>query len=324
MAASRTILRAVEGLGGGDLLVYLISGGSSSLFEVPAPGLAADDLIEAYDLLLGCGAPIADVNAIRSVLSAVKAGGLARAAYPARVLTLAVSDVIGDEAAVIGSGPTVAAPPRTSCTALAAKWGLTERLPSAVVDRLHRAPLSGAPTAIVDYVVVASNRTARRAAERALERRGYRCVPAPLDPLAGDVDAAAGSIADAVEAHVAESVRWAFVAGGETTVELTAAVGNGGRNRHLACRLACLLDGVERFSLLCAGTDGVDGAGPAAGAVIDGASAARMRDAGHDPARALARFDAGTALAAAGDAVQTGPTGTNVGDLVIAVGAAAP
>jgi glycerate 2-kinase len=317
-AASRRILDAAATLGEGDRLLLLLSGGASSLFEVPAPALVPSDALAVYEALLRSGLPIDQMNLLRSALSMVKGGRLAAVARPAPTVTLAISDVVGDDPAVIGSGPTVAAQgsvgeAKRLLDALELDEQLRERVGAALGPAVEDVP-SG------HYRIVAAATDAAQAARHKLHECGYGSVVSPVDPLVGDAEAVAGEIAGVIRARVREPGRWGLVMAGETTVRLPADAGVGGRNRHLACLVAKLLDGVPGFAFLAAGTDGIDGSATGAGGVVDGESAARMRVAGIDLLGALRGFDSGTALAAVGDDIVTGASSTNVGDLVVAAG----
>jgi len=322
LAVSRDALARVQALGQNQRLLYLVSGGSSSMFEVPLPSICDEDLIETYSLLLTSGLPIDRINVVRRALSSTKGGGLARAAYPAAVTTLAVSDVEGDVAEAIGSGPTVLVedPPGLACKILDDAQ-LLDRLPDSVVVEL-REPSAGKPTGptrIEEFEVVASVAHAEDGAFERLEQLGYRCLAPPVERLSGDASDAAWSLVEGIEKAVAGGDKCAFAMGGETTVKVPPEAGVGGRNQHMAAVLAAALHGKSGFACIVAGTDGIDGTSDAAGALVDGNSAAGAAALGHDLRTALAEFDAGGAFAASGDAIVTGPTGTNVGDLLVAV-----
>ncbi len=321
LRASRRILDAVGRLGAGDTLLYLVSGGSSALFEVPRPGLADDELIEAYRVLLGAGAPIGEMNLVRTRLSLVKGGGLARAAYPARVVTVSVSDVIGDDPATIGSGPSVPADPSASDAALVLdRHALADALPpSAVEILLGEGSSSAGPSLIAGYRIVASASLAAEGARENLLAAGYSLYPAGDLALEGDAETLGRSLARRVEEMLEAGDASALVLAGETTVRIPADAGDGGRNQHLAASLALGTAGQSGFACVVGGTDGCDGSSAAAGAAIDGRSVARSERAGYPLERALAAFDTGRAFAASADAILTGPTGTNVGDLFVAV-----
>jgi hydroxypyruvate reductase len=261
----------------------LISGGASSLVEVLRPGKSLDDLHELNRWALQSGTPIAAINAARRQLSCLKGGGLARLAAARSVRALMISDVPGNDPRVIGSG------------------------------LLHGA----AATQEVPVRIVASIGLACRAAATAAKARGLqaRVVRARL---AGDAAELGARIASSLGRQVPGVLQ---VRGGESTVRLPDQPGRGGRNQHLA--LAAALEFERRqltqTYLLAAGTDGIDGTSDDAGALVDAATCLRARDAGCDPYQSLARADSGTVLEAAGDLLHTGPTATNVGDLVLAL-----
>ena len=294
-------------------VLALMSGGASALLEVPRGDLA--ELVATTRALAAAGAPIAELNAVRTALSTVKGGELAaRCAVP--VATLAISDVVGDDLAVIGSGPTVRptgaavdARARDILDAYGEAWpaALAEPAPSA------RAPSGERDDARADdrAVLLAPLAAFADAAHAALVARG---VPARLlaTPLVGDVHA----VAAALVATPGPLVAW-----GEPTVRLPAAHGEGGRAQQLALALAAQLRGGARAALVI-GSDGVDGPAPherptPAGAFVDGTTWDAIEAAGIDPAAALARCDAGPALAAVGALVVIGPTGENHADLVL-------
>jgi len=328
--SSLAILEAVRGLRQGQTLLFLLSGGASALLEAPSDDVEPGDLIETHGLLVGSGADIGDINRVRACLSAVKAGALLRAAAPARVVTLAISDVRGDDPAVIGSGPTFPQPIDAS-----AAWqlvqGLGLRLPRSVQARLerlaHRVQDHDAAVRAhgdVDYRIIACAADAAGAAGRALQADGYRVTQLEL---AGSTEEAAARIAAALSPLQAAGAAAAIVAAGETLVRLPqGAAGRGGRNLDLAARLAIAMGehAQRQVAVVCAGTDGRDGSSTAAGGVVDTRTAARAAAAGRDLRRALAAFDTEPALAAADALLVTGPTGTNVGDLLVAVTGAGP
>lgn len=325
LMASRDILAAVSSLRSDEKLIYLVSGGTSALFEVPHVDLDDADVIAAYEALLGCGAPIAEINLVRRGLSQLKGGGLAGAAYPAAVLTLAVSDVAGDDPVTIGSGPTVVANDSSEAVLEVLEgYGLGERLPAAVLSRLAgaaRAITSAAlqPANIDGYHVVASISQSEDAACDRLEALGYEVVAPPASQLRGDALKAGLAIAAGLQARMQDSASAvAFVVGGETTVRLPAHPGVGGRNHHLAAVMAAALAGQAGFACMVGGSDGCDGSSDAAGALVDGDTAERAQAVGYDLRAALAAFASAEALAASGDSISTGPTGTNVGDLLVA------
>ncbi len=290
----------------GDVLLVLISGGASALLEAPRDGVTLDELRRTAAALMAAGAPIAELNLVRSALSRIKAGGLV-AHCPTRVVTLAISDVIGDDLATIGSGPTIApsAPLSARATEVLRAHGIA-------VPRVLAAPDASCSPRIGDMARVIAPMTAfADAVIVALGSRGIHTTR--LDPpIAGDVHAVAVELA----ARSGLVVAW-----GEPTLAVPAGHGEGGRAQQLALELAHRLRGTHRVAL-CIGSDGADGPAPAhrappAGAFVDGSTWDAAITAGHDPDAALARCDAGTLLAAVDALVVTGPTGINHADLVI-------
>ena len=310
-AAAAAVLARAAGLGAGDRLLLLVSGGGSAMLPAPAAGLTLDDKAAVNRLLLGSGADIVTVNLIRQQLSRIKGGGLARAAAPAGVTALILSDVIGDDLRAVASGPTL---PAIGSRAEAAQrlraLGLWPALPEAVRRHLSAPAGTVAPVPDADNRLIGSNAQSVAAIAAAARAEGVAVHVAPA-PLVGDVAEAAARIlaARAPGLHL-----W----GGETTVRL-AGDGLGGRNQELALRVALGAAGQggwpDGWVFLSGGTDGRDGPTDAAGGLVDAASPSRMRAAGVDPEFALARNDSHTALAASGDLLMTGPTGTNVADL---------
>jgi glycerate-2-kinase len=321
-ASTRELLQLVAGLAKDDLLVVLLSGGGSALMAAPEAGLTLDDVRATTRALLEAGAPIEAVNTVRRQLLAAAGGGLARTAAPAQVVTLVLSDVLGDPLPAIASGPTVPSP-TTADDALAVldRFGNRDGVPAPVV-----AFLTGLSGFVEDLAwagrnriqVLANNSTAVEEAAATLSDRGYRTVihPGFLEGEASARGRQLGGLARAMSPMGSA----AFLVGGETTVTVRG-TGLGGRNHELALAAAIeLADGAGRV-VLSAGTDGVDGLAEAAGAVVDPSTVARLHDAGIDLSTALADNDSGTALAAVGDAILTGPTGTNVCDVTMVLAA---
>jgi glycerate-2-kinase len=317
-ASCRRLLELAGSLGEEDLFVVLLSGGASALLAAPRPGLSLEDVRTTTTALLSSGATIHQLNAVRRQLLAAAGGGLGRAAAPARVVTLVLSDVLGDLIPDIASGPTVPSP-TTAADALGVLGGLgvVADIPRSVVDVLRARVETADNNAWVDRSqihVLANNRTAVEAAAACLADRGYRTVAHPGD-LTGEARDRGALLARFAEAFSSRRPT-AFVAGGETTVTVRGS-GTGGRNHELALAAALELAGRRQVVILAAGTDGIDGLSDAAGAVVDAGTPARARAAGVDLAAALAGNDSGPALAATGDAIRTGPTGTNVCDLAL-------
>ncbi len=309
-AAAEAVLAALNGLGGRDRVLALVSGGGSALLPAPAAGLTLADKAEVNRLLLASGADISEMNLVRQQLSRLKGGGMLRAAAPAAVTALILSDVIGDDIRAIASGPT-AAPlgTRGQARATLEARGLWQALPEAVRQHLERdetAPLP--PLGSADNRLVGSNRLSVEA--MASEAGGTARIGSLA--LCGDVASAAEEVARAW--HAGPGIT---LFGGETTV-VVRGHGQGGRNQELALRLALL---AERqgwpadWCYLQAGSDGRDGPTDAAGGLVDGGTAERIRAAGLDPEARLAANDSLPALDAAGDLLRTAGTGTNVADL---------
>ncbi len=321
-AAAAEILALVHGLGEQDLVLFLVSGGGSSLSTLPAPGLSLADLIAVNTALLNSGAPIGEMNCIRKHLSAFSGGRLAAAAFPARVVTLAISDVPGDDPAVIASGPTVADPSTfAEARALVAHYGMA--LPPAVVAHLaagaEESPKPGDPhLAHAELRMVATPLLALRA--MAAEARSLGLVPLVLgDALEGEareLGKALGGMALAARLH-GEPLPGPCVllSGGETTVTINGPAGEGGRGTECLLGMALALQGTPGIWALCCDTDGIDGKSEAAGAICTPDTLARARALGLDPRASLAGHDSTGLFRRLGDLVVTGPTLTNVNDV---------
>ncbi len=328
-AATARLLARVAAADAATLVLVVLSGGASSLLEAPAPGLTLADLRAVTERLLAAGADIATLNAVRKHCSRVKGGGLCRVAGGARGLwALVLSDVVGDDPATIASGPTVADPTTFADAAAAlARHLRPDEVPPAVRAHLASGSAGRLPETVkpgdpvlrgTHTVVVGGNGAAVAAAAAAARMRGY-ATDIVDEPLAGD----AADAGRALAAHLRAAPRGravAVVAGGETTVRVVPG-GVGGRCQHLALAAAAVLAG-EPCVLLAAGTDGVDGPTRAAGACVDGGTVGRALALALDPVAALAATDSHALLAATGDLVVTGPTGTNVADVVVALRAA--
>jgi hydroxypyruvate reductase len=307
LAAGRRLLDVIDAAPPGQDILFLISGGASSLVEVPMAGLDEAGLARANAWLLGSGLPIDAVNRVRKALSRVKGGGLLGRLGDRAVRALAISDVPGDDPAVIGSGLLV---PEGDLGARLAALALPGWL-RALVDRglEERGALPpGGPR----VELVATLDAARRAAAEAGTRLGL-AVHLHSGFIAGDAAERGRDLAAALLAGPPGLSVW----GGETTVRLPSDPGRGGRNQHLALAAATVLAGHGDCFLLSAGSDGSDGPTEDAGALVDGGTLARAAVEGLDAAECLARADAGRLLAAAGDLIHTGPTGTNVMDLIL-------
>jgi glycerate-2-kinase len=320
-SAAARILALVQGLTADDLVLALISGGGSALMPLAAPGLTLADKQAVNRALLACGATINEMNVVRRHLSAIKGGRLAAAAYPARMVTLAISDVPGDDPAAIASGPTVPDPSSfADARAIVARYGIA--LPDVVRAHLEVAaeetPKPGDPRlARAEYRMIATPLMSLEAA--AAEARALGLNPIILgDALEGEAREAGtllAGIARSVAAHAQPTASPAvLLSGGETTVTLGGAKGAGGRNGECLLGLAAALAGHPGIWALMADTDGIDGSEDNAGAVTTPDTLARSRAAGTDPLAALSAHRSHDVFKTLGDLVVTGPTLTNVND----------
>lgn len=319
----------------GALILFAISGGASALCEHLAPGGVSDeDLYETHRFLVGCGEPIATINAVRTRLSALKGGGLARAAPLAQQVTVALSDVNPGDLRSLGSGPTILPAPRDLGRGAATiPDAILRGVPAAVADLL-RLPVGGSaprprPPSSTVAVLGDNRRAIAAAAELAAARLGVP-VETSWRPQEPSVEEAACSLSQWCRRRSREALegghvprRSAFVSGGEVRCAVRGA-GIGGRSAETALRTAFGLDAQadlrgRDLAVLCCGTDGMDGNSPAAGGVVTPTTLARARTLGLDPAAMLIASDAYTLLQATGDAVVTGPTGNNLRDLRIVV-----
>ena len=318
--AARRIMETVSGLSHDDLVVALISGGGSALLPAPALGLTLEDEQAINRQLLASGAPIGVMNLIRNQFSTIKGGRLAAHAGPARVATLVVSDVPGDDPAVVASGPTIAL---SGTRELARKYATLYRLtlPPAAAALLegddNPAPLANAPGFAANTVrTIASAALSLEAAADLARGQGVEAaiLSDSIEGEARDVAQVHAAIAREISARNRPFKKPVVVlSGGETTVTLRGK-GRGGRNAEFLLAFAIAIDGTEGITALAADTDGIDGSEDNAGAYADGTTATRLRKAGVDPLAALANNDAYSAFAAIGDLLVTGPTGTNVND----------
>ena len=316
--AADRMLAAVGGLGPNDLVVALISGGGSSLLAKPAPGLTLADKQAVSEALLASGAPIREMNTVRKHLSAIKGGRLARAAHPARVITLAMSDIPGDDPAMIASGPTLAdASTLADARTVIARYDL--RVPPAVAAYLEDAQETPKPGELVEDVRLIATPTAalRAAAARARELGFAPLVLGELEGESRDLGIVMAGIARSVRVHSLPIAPPAvLISGGETVVTLSnQPAGRGGRNMEFLLALAIALDGLTEVWSIAADTDGRDGSEDAAGAIVTPDTLARAQAAGLDPRMMLHKHDSYTLFDTLGDVVRTGPTFMNVNAL---------
>jgi glycerate 2-kinase len=322
LRATEAILKSLNAQTASSLVIFMLSGGGSAIAEKPIDDeISLDDLVATYRALVLSGAPIAEINAIRKHLSAVKGGRLAQAAYPAQQVSLMVSDVPDGTPDALASGPTM--PDSTSvadCYTILEKYGLLEQFPQSVRELFQRHALEETPKSDDPAFVrarwwpVLSNKTALDAAGVAATGHGFAVeVDNGCDDW--DYERAVDYLLGRLRELRQSVSRVCLISGGEVTVKVTNG-GTGGRNQQFALSCARKIAG-ENITVLSAGTDGIDGNSPAAGAVADGSTAERAKAAGFDPAAALGSFDAYPLFAALGDAIMTGPTGNNVRDLRI-------
>ncbi len=318
--AAERALSTVRNAGPKDLVLVLLSGGGSALWCAPAAGISLDDLEQVNRLLLRSGADIGEINMVRKHLSHIKGGWLAHTARPATVVTLAVSDVPGDALPVIASGPTVADPSTfAGAQAVAERYGLVDVMPASVLVRLkagaqgklHETPKAGdlAPPRVR---LVGTNGVALNRAAEYARAMGY--VPV----IQNDVTGEARMVGEALATAVLASPRGTCLLwGGETTVTVTG-TGMGGRNQEVALSAAIVLEGAGIDTLvLSGGTDGVDGTSGAAGAWATPQTVSVARRQGAEPMALLCNNDARRFFEAAGSALYTGPTHTNVMDVMV-------
>jgi glycerate 2-kinase len=322
IAAAEAALELVSGLGPSELVIFLISGGGSALFEKPRdPEVSLKDLMEFNRVLVTCGLPIEQINVLRKHVSAVKGGRLAEAAHPARQLTLYVSDVPDELPSMVASGPTMPdGSTLDECYRLAEENNLAPRLPQTIRRHfedhtLKETPKPGDPCfKSSEYVCLLSNREAVEAAKEALGREGFVCE---IDSGEWDADyrEVADKSLDALDAlarrHRGKPV--ALIVGGEVTCEVTGS-GMGGRNQAFVLYAAGKIEQENRV-VLSAGTDGRDGNSPSSGAVADGQTVSRARALGLDPARYMSESDSYYFFRTLGDTLDTGYTGNNVRDV---------
>lgn len=324
-AAGRRVLEVAEQAGPDQLLLVLISGGGTSLSSVPVDGIEVWDLRHTYRLLIRSGAPIEDVNVVRKHLTRVGGGQLAQAAIPADVAAFVISDVPGDDLSVIASGPTVPDPSTfEDAVRVAYQSGIWHDLPGAVRTHLSagargrrkETPSTKEAIGTTCTTIIGSNAHALEAAVDEAGRRGYHVASVDSD-LRGEARDVGRRLIGELDGNARDEPSICRLWGGETTVTVRGN-GRGGRNQELALAAALELDGRDVAAvLLSAGTDGVDGPTDAAGAWATEATAASMRSAGIDPETALRDNDSFTAHGASQTRIHTGPTHTNVMDLVI-------
>jgi len=315
LRAAGALTGVADRAGAAERLLVLVSGGGSALTSMPRPGIAFGSIVELTEALLRSGLTIDEMNTVRRECEVLKGGGLARRAAPAEVVGLILSDVIGDAIETVSSGP----------TATGGAEGLAQRASEIMrrADLVGRWPdidavlgsLADDPSAEAHNTVIGSNAMCVEAVAEMLRALGFRSVEFETG-VTGACERRGPELGRSARTLGPAS---AIVWGGETTVTVGNAPGLGGRNQELALRAAAELEGADERLVLSFGTDGVDGPTDAAGAWADGATIGAMRSAGFDPARVLRDHDSYPALDAIGGLIRTGPTGTNLNDVMVAM-----
>jgi glycerate 2-kinase len=309
-----------------DLIICLISGGGSSLMPLPFKGVRLSDKIKATELLLKSGATIDEINVVRKHLSGIKGGRLAEMLFPARVLSLIISDVVGDDLASIASGPTVADPSTfQDAKDILVRYGIWNKIPGRAKILIKRGLVNKSletpkPNSkffrSVSNVLVGTNKLSCHAAQKFLDSKGYdsSVLSTRLQGEAREI----GKVYSGILHNMREiSVKSAFILGGETTVTIQKDAGKGGRNQELVLSTALGIQGLNGALVASIGTDGVDGPTDAAGAIADGMTIRSAHKSGVDANSALLHHNSYSFFKRLGDLIITGPTGTNVNDISI-------
>ena len=309
---TQKVIDEVQGLSGNDTVLFLLSGGGSALFEKPL--VSNEQLQDITKQLLASGADIVQMNTIRKRLSAVKGGRFAQLCAPAQVYSIVLSDVLGDPLDMIASGP--AYPDSSTCEQA---LGIVKQYGLHLSEQTMALLYNETPKQLdnVTTVVSGSVRELCEAAKKTCTALGYTAVLL-TDALCCEARQAGDFLASVVKTHYADGKKLAFIAGGETVVKLTGS-GLGGRNQELALSAAIGLDGLENACVFSVGSDGTDGPTDAAGGYVDGKSAQRLREQGIDIYDVLKNNDAYHALQKINGLIMTGPTGTNVNDVAVAL-----
>ena len=329
LEATRSLTQLLAETAANDTVLCLISGGGSALLTLPASGITLEDLQQATECLLAAGATINEFNTVRKHLSAVKGGGLAQLASPATLHTLILSDVVADVLPIIASGPTVPDPSTfTDAWAVVERYQLQAKLPASIVARLQvgcagKIPDTPKPNdpifAQVENSIIGSNRIAAEAAVQTARQQGLTAhlLTTFVEGEAREVGKVVAGLAKGLSrGEAGYPLPACLVFGGETTVTLRGA-GKGGRNQELALAAAIALDGWPNLFVASLGTDGTDGPTDAAGAWVDGHTVSRAYALGLEANIYLSDNDAYNFFAALDDLILTGPTNTNVNDLIL-------
>jgi glycerate 2-kinase len=328
LRATEAIINLLKGVDKDILLICLISGGGSALFVSPYEGITLNEKQKVTELLLKAGANISELNTVRKHISKVKGGRLAEIAYPAKIISLILSDVIGDRLDVIASGPT--APDKmkyNEALKVLEKYGLIALTPTSVLETLHKGANGLIPETPkegykafrnVENIIIGSNRKALEAAKTKAENLGFQA-----EILSSEISGEARDVGrwlakKAIEAKGKGQRAKCLISGGETTVTVKGN-GLGGRNMELALSFAMEIEGIDGITLLSAGTDGTDGPTDAAGAIVDGETVKKVKAVGLNPEEYLKNNDSYNFFKKFDGLFVTGPTGTNVMDIQIMV-----
>ena len=312
VAGTQAALELTRDLQQSDTVLFLLSGGGSALFEKPLIPLT--ELQSITDQMLAAGCDIVEINTVRKRLSGVKGGKFAAWCAPAKVLSIVLSDVLGDPLDMIASGPTV--PDRSTCEqALEVIRRYNIQISSEAEACLRKETPKSLPDA--ETVIIGSVRQLAKAAEDACQTLGY--TPVLLtDQLCCEAKDAGSFMASILKTHANQGQKMAFLAGGETVVHLSGS-GLGGRNQEMALAAAQGIAGIQNAAVLCVGSDGTDGPTDAAGGYVDGDTLAALAEKGLSYTSMMENHDAYHALEAVGGLIKTGPTGTNVNDIAVAL-----
>lgn len=316
VAAARRALELVSGLTAQDTVLFLVSGGGSALFELPAPGASLEDIADITRQLLACGAQIGEINTLRKRFSAVKGGRFGLACRPAKVLSIVLSDVLGDSLDAIASGP--AAPDGTTCADAAQ---IVEKYHLQIPENLLPLLKAETPKALehVESVIAGSVSELCAAAARAAQALGYQplILTTTLSCEAREAGELLAAMADVLRRkNLGALLPCAVIMGGETVVHLKGS-GKGGRNQEIALAAAKGIDGLKDVCVFSLGSDGTDGPTDAAGGIVTGETAGKAREMGLSIDAALQHNDAYPLLKALDSLIMTGPTGTNVNDVSV-------
>ena len=320
ISAGLKITECISKANSEDLVLMMLSGGASALLEMPRQNILLEDIINLSKLLLDCGADIKEINIVRRAVSSIKGGNLLEYAFPAKVISFIISDVVGNDLASIGSGPTVLFDDSTlSAHDVIAKYGLVEKLSPKVLEIIWSNKLKASKNcADAENIIIADNSSALKAAENFLKQAGYETVNLGTVIEGEARDTAKQYVRKLREIATQSNSKTAVISGGETTVTIEG-TGLGGRNMEFALACAIELNPDENISILSGGTDGNDGPTDAAGAFVDGSTLSRASEKGLNAERYLQNNDSYNFFNVLGDLIITGPTRTNVMDIQIAI-----